>query len=344
MTPGAGDPDPLAAAVARAEVDVAALVAEARREAEAEVRVHLRRLFVDRLTREAIAAAAGEPVEGRPLPERPIEPAVPQPPSAEGTGWYVYGIVGPATAAVMPGTAGVAGAEVTTLGAGPIHALVSEVALDDVGAVDLEHRIAEPGWLEDRVRAHDRVLHEALAAGPVIPLRFATVLPTPDDVLALLDRHARQLTATLERLDGCQEWGVKILAGPGAAASLTGAADDVDAGIVSAPGRAYLQRRTRERDAAEEARRAFDALADACHERLVAGAEAATALPVRDEDGAATVVLNAAYLVADHRLADFELAVAELHERNRIHDVTVELTGPWPPYSFVSLDLEGAER
>jgi hypothetical protein len=49
-----------------------------------------------------------------------------------------------------------------------------------------------------------------------------------------------------------------------------------------------------------------------------------------------SMVLNAAYLVADERAEEFGAAVAELAARHPTLELT--LTGPWPAYSFVSRD------
>jgi hypothetical protein len=51
------------------------------------------------------------------------------------------------------------------------------------------------------------------------------------------------------------------------------------------------------------------------------------------------IVLSGAFLVERERLASFTSAVADAA---RSHDeLDVQLTGPWPPYDFVRLDLGG---
>jgi len=48
--------------------------------------------------------------------------------------------------------------------------------------------------------------------------------------------------------------------------------------------------------------------------------------------GTAHMVLNVAYLLDDTRADDFAAAVAALADQHP--GVRLELTGPWPPYSF----------
>jgi hypothetical protein len=55
-----------------------------------------------------------------------------------------------------------------------------------------------------------------------------------------------------------------------------------------------------------------------------------------------SMVLNAAYLVADERADAFAAAVADLAAQHR--SVQLNLTGPWPAYSFVGMhEAEGLQ-
>ena len=49
------------------------------------------------------------------------------------------------------------------------------------------------------------------------------------------------------------------------------------------------------------------------------------------------MLLNAAYLLDDDRAADFAVAVEALNDQDP--RLRLELTGPWPPYSFAVQDL-----
>ncbi len=57
--------------------------------------------------------------------------------------------------------------------------------------------------------AHETVLEALCAAGPVVPLRFGTVAPDDDAVVAELARGARRYVELLARLDGHVERNVK---------------------------------------------------------------------------------------------------------------------------------------
>ena len=55
----------------------------------------------------------------------------------------------------------------------------------------------------------------------------------------------------------------------------------------------------------------------------------------------ADMVMNAAYLVADDSVGQFNQVIAALQEEFADHGFDFELTGPWPPYHFVTTWQEG---
>ncbi len=48
------------------------------------------------------------------------------------------------------------------------------------------------------------------------------------------------------------------------------------------------------------------------------------------------MILNGAYLVEEDRVEELRSAIAGLQVRWGAEGLSVELTGPWPPYNFVS--------
>jgi hypothetical protein len=50
----------------------------------------------------------------------------------------------------------------------------------------------------------------------------------------------------------------------------------------------------------------------------------------------AEMLLNGAYLVEAERVGEFSQSVSQLQARWSPRGFAVELTGPWPPYNFVT--------
>ena len=260
---------------------------------------------------------------------------------SNGLAWYVYGIVEAGTEA----PAGV-GAEVSTLTAGPVSALVSRVPLDEYAEEVVRARLEDPAWLAGAAHAHEAVLEAALRSGAVVPFRLLTVFRDGDQLREFLAARSEALRAVLNRVRGRAEVGVKSFVDRSVlddhVAAESAALTELDVEIASAQiGRAYLLRRRREQALDDEATRRIVDLASALHARLRDAAEAGVANPVQSREAtgrAEEMVLNGAYLVpgGDDRL---ERELDALREEYAPLGVTFERTGPWPPYNFVPRDL-----
>lgn len=230
--------------------------------------------------------------------------------------------------------AGVAGAPVRQIAGPGLTALVSDVPLSEFGAHALRANMEDLDWLEATARAHHQVIETAAALGPVVPMRLATVYSDDGGVLAMLSSHAEVLRACMARISGRLEWGVKAFAEPAGRPAPAGAGSD---GAVS--GAAYLARRRSALNDAEDLRRASADEADSVHAHLSRLAVAAGLHPPQDPQLSghrAPMVLNGMYLVDEADAGRFETAV---HQVGREHPaIRLELTGPWPPYSFAAVD------
>jgi hypothetical protein len=240
----------------------------------------------------------------------------------------VYGIV-PAETPVDEAPPGIAGAPVRRVAAGGLAALVSPVEGDDLRATRRD------------LLSHSAVLEHAVAAGPVLPLRFGIVLRDEDAVVEeLLEPRKEELTALLRQFERLVELRVKafyveeevlkeIVRSDPAIARLRAATQDM-------PEAAAYPQRLRLGEAvaqALEARREHDA-----------GSILARLRPLAEdfvvEGTDATVALTASFLVERGRVAAFDEAMDELA---RAHEgrITFKYLGPLPPHSFVSLAEAG---
>jgi len=256
---------------------------------------------------------------------------------------YLYGIVRADRRPLLTGVVGVGGGPVSLVESGSLVAVVADIASEDLSFSKGEHE--DTSWLEAAVRAHEDVLERCLEPGPVLPMRFATTLREDDDVTNLLRDREAELSASLERLLGRREWGVKaflrrpeilaqhVRAGRPDLASAEAALEDRSAGA------AYLARKRLDQ---EFARAGDDVVAEfisAAHRRL-----AEDAVEVRLMAGSQLrtekVLLNAAYLVAEDGEQEFRQSLAELRRDHAGVGLEYELTGPWPAYNFTTDEVE----
>lgn len=313
----------LAAAADLSDQRVEALIAQATTEAEAEVKQLLKSTLKAALLQRALIRLGATAPGGRP------ELACGRDDSASNeTACYVYCVAADDHPVPDMRQGIVSGGPIQSVSQGGLQAIVNRVPLDQFGQSALDHNAQDARWVEQKARAHDAVLKTALASGPILPLRFCTILRDADAVRDVLAFHQDDLRAALASVAGKKEWGAKFMMPEEAVAPELRS------------GREYLatrQRQVRGREVQDAGR-----LAKEWHQKLAAVASDSTLLPL-GRDAASAVVLNAAYLVRDPDEPGFHSLARRFAEPGR-EQLTCEVTGPWPPYNFVHLDLSLPRR
>jgi len=234
---------------------------------------------------------------------------------------YIYGIASTDHPSLPAGMGGIGepAREVRVVKEGPLAALVSE----------------SPDNLRPKRRdllAHQSVLSEAGAGGPVLPMRFGSLAPDEESVTAVLAERADHYLERLRALDGKAEYNVKaqhdeeavlhqVMVDNPELRSLT------EANRKSGGGSYEDRLRLGELVvSAVQAREAEDAVE---LQRLLEPAAAAVSTGPESTGWLA----NISFLV-DKKAAEHFLAAVEDVRRSHSHlDITVH--GPLPPYSFV---------
>lgn len=266
---------------------------------------------------------------------------------------YVYGVARAARGrrpapALLEGI--VAQAPVQPLVHGNLMAFVSAVPTSRFGASQFQSALNDTEWLKERILAHETVLERLRSRYNVVPFRFGTIYLNSAHVANALARHRSELRRALERIRGASEWGVKLYcdrdrlrhrleresdgarllhdqlgaASPGARFFLQKKYDRLLDGMTVEMTASLVQRIRQSLDACASESAEIDVQPPAVHGRPTA------------------MIMNAAYLVAAKSLPQFRQTIATLQEEYAAHGFDTELTGPWPPYHFVSIRQEGS--
>jgi len=252
--------------------------------------------------------------------------------SGDGTAVYLYGVTRGLDPAALNGATGVDAEPVRAVTAAGLTALVSTARLDRYGEQALRASLEDLRFLEDTARAHHDVVGLAARNAPTAPVRIATLYRDEDRVRQVLTQRREHFTRVLDGITGRTEWGVKAYAHP------PQAAQEPDRGSGGGgAGTAYLRRRQDQRRRRERAARHLAGLAEGLHADLAGRAVAARHHPPQDprlSGRQGTLVLNAAYLVDDDHAHRFVASARAAGDR--LDGIEVEVTGPWPPYSFIT--------
>lgn len=257
---------------------------------------------------------------------------------------YAVGRAGPALDGLAARLPGVDGRPLRPVDGGGLCALVSPVPADTFSEQGLTAQMEDLDRLEAVARAHHAVVDAAFAETSVLPMRLATVYLDDARVADMLVRQRSEFQELLGRLEGHVELGVKVYADPRTAAATT-LAPAAAAPPGGGAGRAYLRKRqAQQRDSQDVYRAASDLAVRAA--RLAEGVAASRAVH-RPQQGqlaarAGVNVANEAYLVPREHAARFHRDLSALAEG--APGVSIEVTGPWAPYSFATAVVaEGAD-
>ena len=212
---------------------------------------------------------------------------------------------------------------------GAVALIVSDVPATTYAPDALEPRLADLDWVASAGERHHQVIDRLAEGGAtVLPFRLFTLFSGEDVAVATLAQRREAMTRTFNRVRGKQEWVLRI-GKPDAAK----AAVEATAITTRESGTSFLQakadakrqsaaRATRVKEDAAAAYEALEQLADAAKTRAVEG----------------NLILDAAFLVPPSRLDAMREILTRRAERLLRDGCPVSLTGPWPPYSFASMD------
>jgi hypothetical protein len=251
---------------------------------------------------------------------------------------YVYAVTGDA---VTPESEGVDGT--TRFGSatvGDIHAVFTAVSATEFSQEVIDRRAGDLEWLGAIGYRHQAVMADLMKRTSIVPLRAFTLFSSEEAVRAYLTEHRELLAKTLERLDGKQEWTLRIELEPARwSEALTGrvaALRELQAEIAAAsPGKAFLLRKKLDDEKKRASHVAEDELVGEIEQAVMGKLGCETVAESRQRrDGAfpqINVLLN----------RDEESVLQELREeltaRYQDEGVTLALSGPWPPYTFATL-------
>jgi hypothetical protein len=165
----------------------------------------------------------------------------------------------------------------------------------------------------------------------VLPLRFGTVVPDEAAAQRLLQAHATAAREQLRRIGDTREWGVKLVRSLDGEPVAVGSRPGDRRGVT---GTEYLTRRRQAMEQQETAEADAARVAEVLQETL---RPHVTESLRRGGSPGSSLLLDLAVLVRPDAEAALLAASAELRERLAASGFGVEVSGPWPPYSFVSL-------
>ncbi|HTE86308.1 MAG TPA: GvpL/GvpF family gas vesicle protein [Dehalococcoidia bacterium] len=267
---------------------------------------------------------------------------------------YLYCILEPDTAATgLLSDGDVPGVEpqepLFAIEGAKLVAAVSRVQRETFSEEGLNELLTDLPRLAPYAIRHEQAIRDLFHAAPaLLPMTFGSVYLSNSRIRRMLAEHATDFRMRLDRLRGRQEWEMKVFQRPAAllAAAAASAAQRPEASrpnnvtdATPGPGKAYLLQRLQERWSVEEAGRMTAAMLRSIQARL---ATVSSATRIENSEGASAdnidLVCRLAVLVPSSRSGDLQTLTDDLQREFEPLGLSLELSGPWPAYSFVGGD------
>jgi len=240
---------------------------------------------------------------------------------------------------------------VTTLEADEAAAVFSTVSLSEFAGDAAQAGAQDPEWLIPRACRHEQVVEEVMRTAPVLPVRFGTLFSSGKILERFLVEKGGEVARVLDRLSDKEEWAVKGFVDLGRAKEWLMVSDPVLAEyrrrLPDAPGARYFQQKRLDAKT-EEAVRLWRRGVVSQVQALLAP-HAVDTCPLRPQPRNLTgrdaeMIFNAAYLLLRSDIDTFRERVAEAGAAYAEQGLTLEVSGPWPPYSFCPPLREGQDE
>ena len=208
----------------------------------------------------------------------------------------------------------------------------------DIGAVVSQVPYAEIEASIDNIIAHQRVVEASRKIGTTLPVKFGTIFKREDGVATLLTKSYDDYRKKLTKLEGMDEFGVKVLFNKAGLAKVKIGVERTSPEVVkmrrslakAGKGKSYFTKLKMDEAIRSEAYRKMDELSREIHDDLVRNSQETSVLKSEHEQ----IVLNAAYLVRREDGEAFLARAGRLGKEYAEKGLLVHSSGPWAPYSF----------
>jgi hypothetical protein len=224
-------------------------------------------------------------------------------------------------------------------------AIVKYVSEIDFSEENFQKLLSDIRWLENNAREHVEVINRIMENHAVIPFKFGTLYREETGLQKFIDDYSESLTENILYLGGREEWAVKIYCNR---KSLSDKIDELSEEaasleiqiMASSPGKAYLLKRKKIELIENEMDRICKKFGQEYFDELNGLSEANrlnNLLPKEFTGRSDTMILNTTFLISKSKVANFRNIVERHRKKDENFGFLIETTGPWPPFSFVSI-------
>ena len=218
-----------------------------------------------------------------------------------------------------------------------VTAVYSPVSAEEFSQEVIDRRAGDLEWLGAIGYRHQAVVSDLMKTTSIVPLRAFTLFSSEEALRSYLRDNAAMLQKVLARLDGKQEWTLRVELEPQrwseALVARVDSLRDLQREIESsAPGKAFLLRKKLDDEKKRASKAAELDLTAEIERAVLEKLRCETVAESRERRDGAFPQINV--LINRDEEAMLQELGRELAERYEPEGVSLALTGPWPPYTF----------
>lgn len=219
------------------------------------------------------------------------------------------------------------------------------VSSNEFSEENLKKKFTDLAWIEANARDHVRIISGIMQKYTVIPFKFGTIFKTNESLKEFIQEYSASLAENFSAIQDKEEWSVKIYCDKKVLnRQMPELCEDIrllERQILeSSPGKAFLLNRKKNELMDQNVRRLMKTNGQKCYDEynsISLASHINNILPREVTERQDDMILNAVFFIDKKKTVDF-VRLAKLQEgKYRSVGFSFEVTGPWPPFSFVSL-------
>lgn len=223
--------------------------------------------------------------------------------------------------------------------------IVKSVSDLEFSEENLKKNISNIEWLGENAREHIQVIRSIMKYSDVIPFKFGTIFNSKLRLKQFIIDYADSLSENFKIISGKEEWALKIYCDQ---KKLCEQIDELseEAALLekqimeSSPGKAYLLKRKKTEFIDNEINRICKKYGQEYFDEFKKLSESNSLnnlLPNNYTGREDSMILNATFLLNKNKVNDFINTVEILRKKDGGFGFFIEVSGPWPPFSFISI-------
>jgi hypothetical protein len=219
------------------------------------------------------------------------------------------------------------------------------VPASEFSEVNLSANLHNIQWLDFNARKHVEVINDIMLATGVIPFNFGTIFHTEENLRQFITDYQDAFKENFDIVRGKEEWSVKIFSDTRALCHRIDELSEPAAALekeimASSPGKAFLLKRKKTELVENEMARLCKFYGQQYYntfERLSESVFLNNLQPKELTGRTDNMILNASFLIVKSKVKEFQDCAGKLIGEAGSLGFNIEISGPWPPFSFVAV-------